>query len=398
MTMKRSTRIFAAGVAFFIFAGQSALAQAPGGATPPPPPVTVTEIKAENVAVPYEYAARVSAYRDVQVRARVGGILLHRNFVEGTEVKAGEVLFEIDPLPYEAELARAQAQVAQAEAQYQQSIRDAERAEQLVQQRVQSAAARDTAFATRDLNKAVVAAAKAQLRTAELNLSYTKVTAPISGITSLEQVSEGSLIGTDATSSLLTSITQINPVYVNFSFTDTEAAEIRKLRAARGATGQDADRLRVKIFFGNGEAYNHEGTIDFTSSSLDTETGTIGARAVVDNPDQRLIPGQFVRASILGVTIDDAILVPKAALMQSPQGQFVYVVNKDNIAEVRPVKISRELADDWLVSDGLKAGDRIITEGVIKAAPGKVVQPVEAKKAANDAGAEAGKEQAADKQ
>jgi membrane fusion protein (multidrug efflux system) len=175
MTMNRSIRLFAAGAAFFIIAGQSAYAQAPGGATPPPPPVTVTELKAQNVSVPYEYAARVSAYRDVQVRARVGGILLHRNFIEGTEVKAGDVLFEIDPAPYEAEAARAQAQVAQAEATYQQSIRDAERAEQLVQQKVQSTAVRDTALATRDLNKAAVAAAKAQLRTAELNLSYTKV-------------------------------------------------------------------------------------------------------------------------------------------------------------------------------------------------------------------------------
>ncbi len=400
MTMNRSIRLFAAGAAFFIIAGQSAYAQAPGGATPPPPPVTVTELKAQNVSVPYEYAARVSAYRDVQVRARVGGILLHRNFIEGTEVKAGDVLFEIDPAPYEAEAARAQAQVAQAEATYQQSIRDAERAEQLVQQKVQSTAVRDTALATRDLNKAAVAAAKAQLRTAELNLSYTKVTAPISGITSREQVSEGSLIGTDASSSLLTSITQINPVYVNFSFTDSEAAEIRKLREARGATGQDADRLRIRILFGDGDAYDHEGTIDFTSSSLDTETGTLGARAVVDNPDQRLIPGQFVRASILGVTIDNAILVPKAALMQSPQGQFVYVVNKENVAEVRPVTVSRELTDAWLVSKGVQAGDRIITEGVIKAAPGKTVQPVEAsaEKAAGEAGAEAGKEQAADKQ
>lgn len=401
MTMKRSIRIFAAGAAFFILAGQLAFAQAPGGATPPPPPVTVTEIVTQNVTVPYEYAARVSAYRDVQVRARVGGILLHRNFVEGTEVKAGDLLFEIDPAPYEAEVAKAQAQVAQAEATYQQSIRDAERAEQLVQQKVQSTAVRDSALATRDLNKAAVAAAKAQLRTAELNLSYTKVTAPIGGITSLEQVSEGSLIGTDATSSLLTSITQIDPVYVNFSFTDSEAAEIRKLREARGATGQDADRLRIKIFFGDGQAYDKEGVIDFTSSSLDTETGTLGARAVVENPDQRLIPGQFVRASILGVTIDDAILVPKAALMQSPQGQFVYVVNKDNVAEVRPITISRELTDSWLVSDGLKPGDRIITEGVIKAAPGKAVQPVAPKadgEANADPAAGADKEQAADKQ
>ncbi|MFQ0813855.1 efflux transporter periplasmic adaptor subunit [Brucella anthropi] len=404
MTINRSIRLFAAGAAFLVFAGQPVLAQAPGGATPPPPQVFVTVVEPHDVPVTYEYAARISAYRDVQVRARVGGILLHRNFVEGTAVKAGDVLFEIDPAPYEAELEKAQAQVAQAEAQYQQSIRDAERAEQLVQQKVQSTAVRDSAFATRDLNKASVAAAKAQLRTAELNLSYTKVTAPISGITSLEQVNEGSLIGTDASSSLLTSITQLDPVYVNFSFTDTEAAEIDRLRAERGATGEDADRLKIKVVFGDGQAYDHEGTIDFTSSSLDTETGTLGARAVVENPNRRLIPGQFVRAVILGIQVKDAITIPKAALLQGPQTQFVYVVNKDNVVEVRPITVARELSDAWLVSEGLNAGDRVITEGLVKAAPGKPVNPVDAATEAGNqaspdkAGAESGKEQAAGKQ
>ncbi|EFM56544.1 multidrug efflux RND transporter periplasmic adaptor subunit BepD [Brucella sp. BO3] len=396
MTLNRTIRCFAAGAAFIVFAAQPVLAQAPGGATPPPPQVFVVDIKPHDVPVTYEYAARISAYRNVQVRARVGGILLHRNFVEGTQVKAGEVLFEIDPAPYQAELEKAQAQVAQAEAQYQQSIRDAERAEQLVQQKVQSAAVRDSAFATRDLNKAAVAAAKAQLRTAELNLSYTKVTAPISGITSQEQVNEGSLIGTDASSSLLTSVTQLDPVYVNFSFTDTEAAEIAKLRAERGATGEDTDRLKIKILFGDGQAYDHEGTIDFTSSSLDTETGTLGVRAVVENPNHRLIPGQFVRAEILDIQVKDAITVPKAALMQSAQGQFVYVVNKDNVVEVRPVTGARELKDDWLISQGLNSGDRVITEGVIKAVPGRPVQPV-VQGVDDKAQAEAGKEQAADK-
>ncbi|KAB2701150.1 efflux RND transporter periplasmic adaptor subunit [Brucella haematophila] len=395
MTIHRSIRLFAAGAAFLVFAGQPVFAQAPAGA--PPAQVEVVTIRPHDVPVTYEYAARISAYRNVQVRARVGGILLHRNFVEGTEVKAGEVLFEIDPAPYQAELERAQAQVAQAQAQYQQSIRDAERAEQLVQQKVQSAAVRDSAFATRDLNKAAVAAAQAQLRTAELNLSYTKVTAPISGITSQEQVSEGSLIGTDATSSLLTSITQLDPVYVNFSFTDTESAEIQKLRAERGATGEDADRLKIKILFGDGQPYDHEGTIDFTSSSLDTETGTLGARAVVQNPDRRLIPGQFVRAVILGIQVKNAVTIPKAALMQGPQLQFVYVVNKDDVVEVRPVTVARELDNEWLISDGLKEGDRVVTEGVIKAHPGAKVQPVDAAAAGNKeaSSAEAGKEQAA---
>ena len=404
MTMNCSIRLFAAGAVFLALAGQPVLAQAPGGATPPPPQVSVTVVEPHDVPVTYEYAARISAYRNVQVRARVGGILLHRNFTEGTEVKAGDVLFEIDPAPYEAELEKAQAQVAQAEAQYQQSIRDAERAEQLVQQKVQSTAVRDSAFATRDLNKASVAAAKAQLRTAELNLSYTKVTAPISGITSLEQVNEGSLIGTDASSSLLTSITQLDPVYVNFSFTDTEAAEIDRLRAERGATGEDADRVKIRVLFGDGQAYDHEGTIDFTSSSLDTETGTLGARAVVENPNRRLIPGQFVRAEILGIQVKNAITIPKAALLQGPQTQFVYVVGKDNIVEVRPITVARELSDAWLVSEGLNAGDRIITEGLVKAAPGAPVTPVDAATEAGNqaspdkAAADAGKEQAAGKQ
>ncbi len=398
MTMNRSIRLVAAGTAFVILAASSALAQG-AGATPPPPQVTVAAIKPHEIPVTYDYAARVSAFRDVQVRARVGGILLHRNFIEGTEVKAGDVLFEIDPAPYQAELEKAQAQVAQAQAQYQQSIRDAERAEQLVVQKVQSASVRDSAVATRDLNKAAVDAAVAQLRTAQLNLSYTKVTAPLTGITSREQVSEGSLIGTDAASSLLTSITQLDPVYVNFSFTDTEAAEIRKLRAERGATGQDADKLKIRIYFGDGQAYDHEGVIDFTSSTLDTETGTLGVRAVVDNPARRLIPGQFVRASLLGVTISDAITVPKAALMQSPQGQFVYVLGANNVAEIRPVTVARELPDGWLISKGLAAGDRIITEGVVKVAPGAPVQPTDAAPAADDKAADAaGTKKAADKQ
>ncbi|WP_420959305.1 efflux RND transporter periplasmic adaptor subunit [Brucella sp. IR073] len=358
----------AAGIVFLVLAGSAALAQ-----TPPPPQVSVVDVKPREVPLTYEYAARVSAFREVQVRARVGGILLHRNFTEGTEVKAGQVLFEIDPAPYEAELARAKAQLAQAEAQYTQSIRDAERAEQLVQQKVQSTATRDSAIATRDANAAAVAAAKAQVRTAELNLSYTKVTAPISGITSREQVPEGSLIGTDASSSLLTSITQLDPVYINFSFSDAEAAEIRRLLDVQEAKGGDPNKLKVKITFGDGQVYDHEGVIDFTSSSLDKETGTLGARAVVDNPDHRLIPGQFVRATIMGVTIDNAIVVPEAALMQGSQGQFVYVVGSDGKAQMRPVTVNRTVEGGWLVSSGLNPGDRVVTEGVMKVRPGAPV-------------------------
>ncbi|SCY93250.1 efflux RND transporter periplasmic adaptor subunit [Microvirga guangxiensis] len=339
----------------------------------PPPQVTVAEIKAKAVTVIYEYAARISAHREVQVRARVGGILLKRNFNEGSTVKAGQVLFEIDPAPFEAELARAKAQLQQAQAQYNQAVRDAERALQLFAKGAGSEKARDDALSAKELGAAAVAAAEAQVRTAQLNLDYTKVKAPISGITSLEQVPEGSLIGTSGDSGLLTSITELDPVYVNFSFADREGAEIRRLLDAQSSKGSPSTNLKVRITFGDGQVYDQEGTIDFTSSSIDTETGTLQARAVVKNPDRRLVPGQFVRAAVDGLILSDAIVVPEAAVMQGPQGQFVYAVNASGQAEVRPVQLGRQVEGGWIAASGLRLGDKIVTEGVIKVRPGAPV-------------------------
>jgi membrane fusion protein (multidrug efflux system) len=347
-------------------------AQQPGGSAPPPPQVTVAEVQTKAVPVTYEYAARVSAYREVQVRARVGGILLKRNFTEGAQVKAGQVLFEIDPAPFEAELARTKAQLQQAQAQLNQANRDAERALQLFARGVGSEKSRDDAIAAKELGAAAVAAAEAQVRTAQLNLDYTKVKAPVGGITSLEQVPEGSLVST-GTDSLLTSITQLDPVYVNFSFSDREGAEIRRLLASQQSKESPTKDLKVKITFGDGEVYDQEGMIDFTSSSIDTQTGTLQARAIVKNPNQRLVPGQFVRATVTGLTLDDAIVVPEAAVMQGPQGQFVYTVNSTGNAEIRPVELSRQIESGWIISSGLRAGDKLVTEGVIKVRPGAPV-------------------------
>jgi len=350
----------------------TAHAQQPGGSVPPPPQVTIAELQTKAVPVTYEYAARISAYREVQVRARVGGILLKRNFTEGAQVKAGQVLFELDPAPFEAELARAKAQLQQAQAQLNQANRDAERALQLFSRGVGSEKSRDDAIAGKELGAAAVAAAEAQVRTAQLNLDYTKVKAPVGGITSLEQVPEGSLVST-GTDSLLTSITQLDPVYVNFSFSDREGAEIRRLLASQQSKKSPTKDLKVKITFGDGEVYDQEGTIDFTSSSIDPQTGTLQARAIVKNPNQRLVPGQFVRATVTGLTLDDAIVVPEAAVMQGPQGQFVYTVNSTGAAEIRPVELSRQIDSGWIVSSGLRAGDKLVTEGVIKVRPGAPV-------------------------
>lgn len=378
---------------------------------PPPSQASGKVIHQAEVPLNYEYAARVVAYRETEVRARVGGILLHRNFVEGSEVKQGEILFEIDPDKYEAAVASARAQVAQAQANYDQSVRDADRAEELVKQKVQSTSLRDQAFAKRDADEATLMQTKAELRTAELNLEYTKVAAPISGLTSREAVSEGSLIGTDPSSSLLTTITQFDPIYVNFSFADGEYDQIRHLMDEMQQRGEKIDNLKVTVRLGEGVDYPEQGTVDFTSPTIDKQTGTLGARAVIANPDRRLLPGMFVRVTVTGIKMANAMTIPESALVQNSGGQFVYLLKKPEapkagenapqgaqpaapaaangqpqkaagrlmVVEQRPVKAVRKMQNgDWLIDSvkfdekdknkvvqGLRDGEEVVTEGQV---------------------------------
>ena len=322
----------------------------------------------------YEYAGRVAASRQVEVRARVGGILLSRTFDEGSRVNKGDVLFRIDPATYEADVAKAKAQVLQAQAQLGQAQRTEERARQLARQGASSQATLDDAVSARELAEAQVAAAQAQERSAELSLDYATVVAPVAGITSLEQVPEGSLLSTGA---LLTKITQLDPIYVNFSAADTEAASIRQLVESGALSGaKSADDLTVQVMFGDGQAYPRAGKIDFTSTSIDPDTGTILSRAVLPNPDSRLLPGQFVRLKLKGLSIDNAIVIPTEALMQGPQGTFVYVVGDDKVATVRPIEVGRELDGRIVVSKGLSGGDTVVVKGVVKVRPDSPVNPV----------------------
>ncbi|WP_182085576.1 efflux RND transporter periplasmic adaptor subunit [Aureimonas sp. ME7] len=359
-----------------------ALAQQ-GGAAPPPPAVTVETVKPSSVPVTFEYPARVEASRAVEVRARVGGVLLQRTFNEGAQVKSGDLLFEIDRRPFEAEVALAQAQVQQAQAQLAQARRTEERAQALVRSGTTSTANLDDATSQRELADAAVAQAQARLQTANLSLDYTSVEAPASGITSLEQVPEGSLLNSG---DLLTRISQLDPAYVNFSAADTEAFSIR--RSIEDGTAEGSlESVRVTVRFGNGTNYAQQGRIDFTSSNIDQQTGTILSRAVLPNPDSQLLPGQFVRVEIEGLTIPNAVTIPTEALMQGPQGTFVYTLNNENVAEVRPVTVGRELDQRLLISTGLKEGDRVVTVGVIKVRPNAPVNPTGAAPAGSPDGA-----------
>ena len=352
---------------------ERAFAQAPGGKAPPPPAVSVVTAMPKTLPVTYEYAGRVAASREVEVRARVGGILLQRAFDEGSRVKQGDLLFRIDPATYEAQVALARAQVLEAQAKLSQAQRSEERARTLAQRGASSQATLDDAISARQLGEAQVAAAQAQLQTASLSLDYATVQAPVSGITSLQQVPEGSLLNSG---DLLTKVNQLDPIYVNFSAADTEAASIRELLASGRLQGAGkASDLKVSIRFGDGTQYDRTGTIDFTSTSIDTQTGTILSRAVLPNPDSHLLPGQFVRLELQGLSVDDAITLPTEALMQGPQGTFVYTVNKDDVAEVRPVTVGRNLDHSILISKGLKGGETVIVKGVVKVRPDAPVKP-----------------------
>ncbi|RCL03018.1 MAG: multidrug efflux system [Candidatus Tokpelaia sp. JSC189] len=339
----------------------------------PPVLVSAVTIHRHEVPVTYEYAGRVAAFKETQVRAQVGGILLQRNFIEGAHVKQGDLLFEVDPASYQAEVERQTALVAQAQAAYQQSVRDANRAQTLLQQRVQSAAMYDQMVAKRDTNAATLQQMLATLRTAQLDLSYTRVTAPISGITSREVVPEGSLIGTDPSSSLLTTITQSDPVYINFSYTDVEAREIRKLMSDMNARGEKLNELKIKIRFGDGREYEQLGVIDFTSPALDITTGTLGVRAVVSNPDDFLLPGQFVRVTVVGLKLDNAVVISEAALLQDSIGTFVYVVDDQQGIERRSVIVVRQLEDrSWLLAPSKKINNTASVDAGSATAPATV--------------------------
>lgn len=337
---------------------------------PPPPTVTVLEIKAEPVPLRYQYAGRVAAFREVEVRARVSGVLQEKSFVEGATVKEGDVLFRIDPAPYEAALARANAQLQEAQAQISRTQRDAERATALFERKFGTEKARDDAVSAHELAQASVAGAEAQVKSDEINLGYTTIRAPLGGVISLRVLPEGSLVGTGADNSLLTRISQLDPAYVYFSFTDTEVAEIRRILESGEGKGPADGELKVMVSFGDGKAYDLQGHVDFTDSNLDLQTGTVRARAVMPNPQSRLRPGQFVRVSVEGITRQEAVVIPQVAVMQGPQGRFVYAIDSGNKASVRPVTIGREVADGWIVEKGLKQGDRIVTKGVIKVRPG----------------------------
>jgi membrane fusion protein, multidrug efflux system len=313
----------------------------------------------------------------VEVRARVTGILLKRNFEEGGKVKKGQSLFTIDPAPFEAAAQRAQADVAAAQARLEQAKRNVARFRPLYAEKAVSQKDYDDAVSAEQIGTADVKAAQARLAEARLNLGYTRVEAPVSGAAGRALRSEGSLVsGPDV---LLTSVVQLDPIWVNFGIPDNDQARLQKeIQAGRLAIPKDG-RFEVALLLADGSQYGRTGSLNFTDVRISPATGTRESRAELPNPDGALRPGQFVRVVLRGASYPNAVTVPQRAVLEGPQGKFVYVVNEKSAAEPRPVQAGEWSGDQWIITDGLKEGDRVIVDGVMKLGPGAPVRIAEPK-------------------
>src|SRR3569832_847874 len=326
-------------------------AGAPAGGPPggmPPIPVSMIEVRPQQVPVTIAAIGQAEGSKEVEVRARVSGILTKQLYKEGDSVKAGTTLFTIDRAPYEIALAQARAAVMQDKATLERAQREATRLKPLVGEKAVSQKELDDATTALKAAEAALMSSEAKLRDAELILSYTDVTAPISGVTGRAQRTEGSLITAGSDSSLLTTMNIIDPIWVRFSFSESETLQLRQ------ATGKST----VKLVLPDGSTYGMTGKLNFAATA-DTRTGTVALRAEFPNPKQMLFPGQFVRVqAVIGQR--DAYLVPQAALAQTDQGKGVFTVSPQNTVAPKPVETAGWSGHDWVVTKGLEPGDKLI--------------------------------------
>jgi membrane fusion protein (multidrug efflux system) len=342
----------------------------------PPPEVGVVTIAPQKLALTTELPGRVEALRVAQVRARVPGVVLKRVFAEGSDVKAGDVLFRIDPAPYQAAYESASAALSKAEANLTQANLKEQRYKPLVATNAISKQEYDDAVAGQKQAAADVANAKAAQTNARLNLGYATVTAPISGRIGRAMVTEGALVG-QGEATQLALIQQMDPVYVTLTQSSAELLRLRDALAKGQLKKVDNGHAKVTVTTEDGRPYPLPGKLLFSDLSVDESTGAITLRAEFPNPDRTLLPGTFVRARLEQAVDENAIVIPQQAVIRTLNGATVMVVGQDNKVAVRQVKADNSQGDSWIVTSGLKPGDRVIVDGVQKAKPDTVVKPVE---------------------
>lgn len=336
----------------------------------PAMPVSVLEVQPATVPIQAEAVAQTEGAKEVEIRPRVGGIILKKLFEEGAEIKAGQPMFLIDPVPYKIKATQARAHLAQKNARVQQTKREAERLKTLLDTKSISQREYDNAVSDHAMADASVQEFRAMLHEAELNLSYATVKAPESGMAGRFQYSEGALV--NANTSLLTTIVQTSPIWVRFSLSDSELAQLGGMLTSESVEGID-------LILPDGTQYPETGKLNFSASSIDPALGTQQLRAEFKNADKKLIPGQFVRIRVTTGSNEGVFLVPQAAVLSSEQGKFVFVAETDDkgntVAAVRPVQAGSWSGQDWVILGGLKQGDKVIVDNLIKVRPGAPVAP-----------------------
>ena len=347
----------------------------------PPAQVSVITVEPRALAANFEYTGQTLGSREVEVRARVTGILQTRNFTEGGAVTKGQSLFTIDPAPFVAAAVRSDADVAGAEARLAQAKKNAARLKPLYAEKAVSQKEFDDAASAEAIAEADLKAARARLTEAQLNLMYTRVESPVAGVAGRAQRSEGTLVsGPDV---LLTSVTQIDPIWVSFGIADNDQLRINSEKEAGRLELPKGGNFEVSVKLADGTVYAQTGKLNFSDVRVSGDTGTSDTRAEMPNPKGVLRPGQFVRVTLKGAVRPNAITVPQRAVLEGPQGKFVYVLSAESKADPRPVQVGDWMGEDWIIQSGLKAGDKVIVDGVARIfAPGSPVQLAEPKKEA----------------
>ncbi len=347
--------------------------QAPGGMNGfPPPEVTTIQVQPASFPVTFEYVGQTAGSKEAEVRARVTGIVEKRLYQEGAAVRAGQPLFLLDARPFEAQLASAEAELLRAQAQKTQADREAARLKPLAERKAIGQKEADDAASAAEFAAASIKAAQAKLTEARLNLAYTRVVAPINGLSSRAQQSEGSLANANTT--LLTTVSQVDPIWVLFNVSDNEQLRLNKAIADGRLTLPRNQAFEVSVKLSDGSTFPRSGRINFADTRVNPQTGTYEMRAEIANADLALKPGQFVRVALKGAQRQGALAVPQVAVLEGPQGKFVYIAGKDqdgkDIAVPRPVSVGDWSQSDgtnvWLIESGLAAGDRVIIDGLAR--------------------------------
>ena len=350
----------------------------------PPPQVGIVVVHAQPVPLTRNLVGRLSATRSADVRARVAGVLLKRLYTEGSDVKAGQPLFQIDPAPLRAALDGALASLAQAEANATNAHITAQRSRQLLPSGLVSRSDLDNAEAAERSTAAAVQQAKAAVGTARINLSYASVTAPIAGRAGQQGVTEGALVG-QGTATLLTTVEQIDPIYVNFDQPAVDIERLRRAQAAGSVTMARGRQVSVQVILADGTPYAHTGTLDFLDVSVDPATGAVALRGIIPNPDHQLLPGMFVGLRLTSGAVNRGFLVPQAGLLRDASGPYALVAGPDEKVVQKPVTADSLAGPNWIVTAGLADGDRVIVSGTQNARPGTTVAAVRANAAPAEA-------------